>query len=335
MFEKKLRVTPSPHVKDGRTTQKIMLDVFLALVPAGIFSVYVFGASALVVIVTAVLVAVASEFLWQKVTKKPITISDFSAAVTGLLLAYNLPPSAPWWMAAIGSAFAIILVKQLFGGLGFNIVNPALAARAILMASWPARMTSFTAPFAVDAVSSPTLLADMSNAATTGFSATWGDVSNAFFGTVGGCIGETSAFLLLLGGAYLVYRKVINLRIPISMLGSAALMIWAFAGTNGLFSASGALILLQMFSGGLILGALFMATDYVTTPITPKGHIIFGIGCGVIAMLIRLFGGYAEGVSYAILIMNVASPLIERFTMPTPFGKQKPAKQKKEAGANA
>ena len=328
MFDVKLRVTPSPHIRDSVTTQKIMLDVLIALIPAGIMGVINFGVNAFVCIAVGTGFAVLAEYLWQRITKKEITVSDLSAAVTGLLIAYNVPPATPWWMVAIGSVFAIIIVKQLFGGLGFNVVNPALAARAILMASWPQHMTFFTAPHAVDAVSSPTPLAVMAGT----HAAEWSDVGASFVGNIGGCIGETSALLLILGGAYLLYRGVINWRIPGCMLGGALITLVLFCGPEGLFSASLPLVLTQLFSGGLMLGAIFMATDYVTSPITPKAHIIYGFGCGVLAMLIRLFGGYAEGVSYAILLMNVAAPLIERYTTPHPLGLQK---KKKEAKVNA
>lgn len=344
-----LRVSSGPHIHSGTTTQKIMLDVVIAMLPAVAGSIYFFGASAFILIAVSALSAVLAEYAWQKLTHQRVTITDFSAVVTGIMLAFNLPPTAPLWMPIIGSAFAIIVVKQLFGGLGHNFMNPALAARAVLMASWPARMNTFVKPSdlkalnlgfgaslfpgSIDAVSSATPMTLLK----AGTSAAEIGIWDSFIGNVGGCLGETSALLLLIGGAYLLIRKVITLRTPASMLGTIAVMAFLFGGDNGLCSADGGTVLMHLFGGGAIMGAIFMASDYATSPVTPKGQIIYGIGIGLITMVIRLWGGYAEGTSYAILIMNVAAPLIERFTHQTPFGKQivKKSKAKEEKGVKA
>lgn len=302
-------VSSSPHIREKDTTQSIMRDVIIALLPATIAGVYFFKMDALGIILASVISCVLAEYIWQKSTKTKVTISDLSAVVTGLLLAFNLPASAPIWLPIIGGFFSIIVVKQFFGGLGQNIVNPALAGRAFLLASWPVQMTNWT----LDGATTATPLAILKGAEATG--ATLPPMMDVFIGNIGGCIGETSALALLLGGAYLLYKRVIDWKIPVTFIGTT-LIITAIAGRAGN-------PIYELFVGGLMIGALFMATDYATCPITPKGRIIFGIGCGIITSLIRILGGYPEGVSYSILIMNLFVPLIERWTTPRTFGKVK------------
>ena len=340
------RVSQSPHLYDRDTVQKIMLMVILAMVPALAGAYYFFGFRALWVVVITVSSCLITEALLQKLMKKPVTISDLSAVVTGILLAYNLPPAIPMWMPVLGGIFSIAIAKQAFGGLGFNPVNPALAARAFMLASWPVQMTVFkTVPkggtlsgTTIDLFSGATPLnalkqsidivkhADeftavekMIGASQTiqGLKATYADL---FFGRVGGCLGETSAFLLLIGGAFLLYRRIIGWRIPFFYVTTVAILMWVFGGTTGLFSGDP---VFHVLSGGLILGAFFMATDMVTSPITPKGHIYFALGCGVITVVIRLVGGYPEGVSYSILLMNLTVPLLNRFIKPEILGERK------------
>lgn len=302
-------VSSSPHIREKDTTQSIMRDVIIALLPATIAGIYFFKMDALGIILASVISCVLAEYIWQKSTKTKVTISDLSAVVTGLLLAFNLPASAPIWLPIIGGFFSIIVVKQFFGGLGQNIVNPALAGRAFLLASWPVQMTNWT----LDGATTATPLAILKGAEATG--ATLPPMMDVFIGNIGGCIGETSALALLLGGAYLLYKRVIDWKIPVTFIGTT-LIITAIAGRAGN-------PIYELFVGGLMIGALFMATDYATCPITPKGRIIFGIGCGIITSLIRILGGYPEGVSYSILIMNLFVPLIERWTTPRTFGKVK------------
>lgn len=306
----------SPHLKSGESTSRIMRDVVIALLPGMAASIYFFGIRALVVTLVTVLSCLISEYAANRIMKKPSSISDYSAVVTGMLLAFNLPPSIPLWVAAIGGIFAIVIVKQLFGGLGHNFMNPALAARAFLMASWPVAMTAWTAPGA-DAISSATPLALIKK----GTEATGAQPSimDLFIGNVGGCIGETSALALLIGAAYLVYRKVITLETPIAFIAALAVTTWIFGG-DSVFSGN---FIYHIFAGGLILGAFFMATDYTTSPVTFKGRVIMGIGCGLLTAIIRLYGGYPEGVSYSILLMNLAVPLIDRYTIPVSFGGEK------------
>nr|WP_069649213.1 RnfABCDGE type electron transport complex subunit D [Caloranaerobacter ferrireducens] len=311
-MDNKLIVSSSPHLRSDETINRIMLDVIIALLPATLASIYYFRFNALKLIVLAVLTAVVTEALIQKLLKKPITVNDLSAVVTGLLLAFNIPASAPWWIPVIGSAFAIAIVKQAFGGLGHNFMNPALAARAMLLASWPVIMTNWVTPGA-EAVSTATPLAILKGEAANQVLPSLKDV---FFGNVGGCLGETSAILLILGGAYLLYRGVINWRIPFTYIGTVAVMMLIF---DGGFTS----MVYHIFAGGLMLGAFFMATDYASSPVTPKGQIIFGIGCGVITSVIRLYGGYPEGVSYSILLMNIVAPLLDKYTSPRVFGEVK------------
>lgn len=298
-----LTVASSPHIKRPDTTRSIMSDVIIALAPAATYGCILFGLRALAVLITSVSVAVLCEFLWNKALKKPNTIKDMSAVVTGLLLGMNLPPTLPLWQAAIGSAAAIIVVKQMFGGLGHNFANPAIAARIILLVSFPASMTRFTEPVS-DAVTSATPLAG--TAGTLSF-------KTLFFGMHAGSIGETSAFLLIVGGLYLVIRRVITPIIPVCFIGTVAL----------LSLISGESVMLSVFGGGLILGAVFMATDYTTSPTTPLGKAVFAVGCGIITFVIRKFGSLPEGVSYSILLMNILVPHINRFTLSKPFGFEK------------
>ncbi len=298
-----LTVSSSPHIKRPDTTRGIMSDVVIALAPAATYGCILFGLRALAVLITCVGVAVLSEFLWNKALKKPNTIKDMSAVVTGLLLGMNLPPTLPLWQAAIGSVAAIIVVKQMFGGLGHNFANPAIAARIMLLVSFPAAMTRFTEPVS-DAVTSATPLAGTAGALS---------FKTLFFGMHAGSIGETSAFLLLVGGMYLVIRRVITPVIPVCFIGTVALLS-LIAGEN---------VMLSVFGGGLILGAVFMATDYTTSPTTPLGKAVFAVGCGIITFVIRKFGSLPEGVSYSILLMNILVPHINRFTLSKPFGFEK------------
>lgn len=298
-----LTVSSSPHIKRPDTTRGIMSDVVIALAPAATYGCILFGLRALAVLITCVGVAVLSEFLWNKALKKPNTIKDMSAVVTGLLLGMNLPPTLPLWQAAIGSVAAIIVVKQMFGGLGHNFANPAIAARIMLLVSFPATMTRFTEPVS-DAVTSATPLAGTAGALS---------FKTLFFGMHAGSIGETSAFLLLVGGMYLVIRRVITPVIPVCFIGTVALLS-LITGEN---------VMLSVFGGGLILGAVFMATDYTTSPTTPLGKAVFAVGCGIITFVIRKFGALPEGVSYSILLMNILVPHINRFTLSKPFGFEK------------
>lgn len=298
-----LTVSSSPHIKRPDTTRGIMSDVVIALAPAATYGCILFGLRALAVLITCVGVAVLSEFLWNKALKKPNTIKDMSAVVTGLLLGMNLPPTLPLWQAAIGSVAAIIVVKQMFGGLGHNFANPAIAARIMLLVSFPAAMTRFTEPVS-DAVTSATPLAGTAGALS---------FKTLFFGMHAGSIGETSAFLLLVGGMYLVIRRVITPVIPVCFIGTVALLS-LITGEN---------VMLSVFGGGLILGAVFMATDYTTSPTTPLGKAVFAVGCGIITFVIRKFGSLPEGVSYSILLMNILVPHINRFTLSKPFGFEK------------
>lgn len=298
-MNKLLKAASSPHIRHIDTTSGIMLDVVFALCPAAICGCVIFGLKAVLLLLTTIITAIAAEYLWNLILKKPQTVGDMSALVTGLLLGMNLSSRTPLWIAAIGSIAAIIVVKQMFGGLGFNFVNPALAARIILLVSFPSFLTKFSEPVS-DVITSATPLADLS-----GY-----NIKTLFFGMHSGCIGETSAFLLIIGGLYLVVRRVINPIIPVSFIGTVALLA-AVSGENPLK---------YILSGGLMLGAIFMATDYVTSPTANWGKLIFGIGCGAITFVIRRFGSLPEGVSYAILIMNIITPLINRIPFSRPFG---------------
>lgn len=299
------RVASSPHIRAGRTTRGIMLDVIVALLPAGAFGVAWFGLHALWIIAVSVLSAVAWEALWCWMAKKPYTVGDLSAVVTGLLLAYNLPPTVPLWLPIVGTGIAIVLVKQCFGGLGQNFMNPALAARAILMSSWVSLMSG-TAYSMADAMTSATPLGQGAEYA----------LDALFWGTIPGCIGEVCKPALLASGLYLLARRVISWRVPVTMLLVSFALFWISLG-----SAESALR--QVLSGGLILGAFFMATDYSSSPTTPVGKLIMGAGCALVLFVIRTFSSLPEGCSYAILFMNLATPLIERFTQPRVFGEVK------------
>ena len=316
-MENKFIMSSSPHLHTSTTITKIMLDVIIALAPAAVLGVFFFGFYAALVIAVAVASAVVSEWVFDKITKKRNTTGDLSAVVTGLLIALNMPPRIPLWMVVIGSAFAIIIVKQMFGGLGKNFVNPALAARCFMLIAWTGAMTTFHEPL-VDAVSSATPLAIMKDGATGSLPT----LMQCFLGFKSGTIGEVSAIALIVGFAYLLVKRVVSIKIPAAYLLSFALLTFFF-GKNAMDAGY---LAYQLLTGGLLLGAFFMATDYTTTPTTSKGMIIFGIGCGVLTFLIRRFGGYPEGVSFSILLMNLASPLIERFTVPKSFGNKGGAK---------
>ncbi|MBD3387202.1 RnfABCDGE type electron transport complex subunit D [candidate division KSB1 bacterium] len=343
-MEEKLFVKSSPHLTDRESVPRIMYSVVLALIPAGIGAVYFFGVRALWITLISIASAVATEYLIQKFRKVPVTISDGSAVLTGVLLAYNVSVQVPLWIPVVGSFFAIAVGKQVFGGLGFNPMNPALLGRAFLLASWPTHMTIFDKAIprggtvsGIDVITSATplnvlkqskdILANASDfpvekvtQAHQALAQLYDASEKLFWGQIGGCIGETSVFLLLLGAAYLMYKRYIGWKIPFSYLGTVALLEWVFGGTEGLFTG---VVLFHLFSGGLMLGAFYMATDMVTSPVTFKGRIYFGIGCGVITVLIREIGGYPEGVSYSILLMNLTVPLINRYTKPKAFGGKK------------
>lgn len=301
-----LHVSSSPHVRDKNTTGWVMLDVIIALLPTTAFGIYHFGLPSLLVVLASVAAAMLAEYLFEVGMKKKLTLRDGSAAVTGLLIGLNMPPEIPLWMPILGSFFGIIIVKQLYGGLGQNFMNPALGARCFLLISFAGQMTRFT----VDGVTSATPLAVMREGGSVA-------LSDMFFGFTGGTIGETSALALLIGAAYLIIRKRIRVAIPLCYIASFALFLALFSerGTNGEY------LLAQLCGGGLMLGAWFMATDYVTSPITFGGQIIYGIFLGCLTGLFRVFGGNAEGVSYAIIIGNFLVPFIEKLTMPTAFGK--------------
>lgn len=303
-------VSGTPHVRSKESIQSIMRDVIIALVPATAAGIYYFGLRALILIVAAIISAVFFEWLYEKITKKPVTINDLSAVVTGLLLAMNLPASAPVWVAIVGSAFAIIFAKQLFGGLGQNFINPALAGRAFLLASYPTEITTWVVPngLAADAATYATPLAQLKNGT---LDASLGQL---VLGQVGGTIGETCAIALIIGGIYLLYKHVISWKIPVIYIATV-FILFAVIGRHGM-----RMPLQEIFAGGVMLGGIFMATDYASSPVTPKGQVIFAVGAGLLTYLIRTFGGYPEGVSYSILIMNCCVPLIERFTEPTIFG---------------
>ncbi|MBR2099886.1 MAG: RnfABCDGE type electron transport complex subunit D [Eubacterium sp.] len=304
-------VSVSPHVRDKSSTKSIMRDVAIALVPTLGFGVYHFGWNALMLIIVSAVSCMAFEALYELLAKKPITVFDYSALVTGLILAVNLPATAKWWMPVLGSAFAIIVVKMLFGGLGQNFMNPALAGRAFLTISFTARMTNF----AVDGVSGATPLAVLKSGGSV-------DLKDLFFGFQSGCIGEVSALAILIGAAYLVIRRVISLRIPLSYIISTIAIIAFIKLVQGtpINGAFGAYLLGELLAGGLLVGAFFMATDYVTSPVTVKGQIVFGLILGLLTALFRTLGSTAEGVSYAIIIGNLLVPLIENRTIPRAFG---------------
>ena len=313
------RVSPAPHAKSTMSTQSIMAAVLVALSPCVAAAAYWFGWRALLVVLISVVSCVLFELLAQIIAKRPITISDYSAAVTGVILALNLPVTAPWWMIVIGAGFAILIVKQLFGGLGCNFLNPALAARAVLLASWPSHMTNFTAPLgiqnvtATDAVSSATYLAG-------GYDA---GLFELFIGKIPGSLGEVCKLAILVGLIYLLIRKVITIEVPASFISSFMIFAFLFGLARNEYATTAEMFLFPLeavLSGGVLFGAVFMATDYVTNPMTTLGRIIFGIGCGLLVAVIRFFGSYPEGVTYAILLMNIVTPLIDRFVRPRVYG---------------
>ncbi len=339
-----------PHLRSDQSLRVIMWSVVIALMPSTIYALSLYGIGILFVMSASIGAAVAAEAVFQLLMKKPLTITDGSAVITGLLLAMNVPPDAPVWMVAIGAVFAIIIPKQLFGGIGFNIFNPALAARAFLLASWPVEMTTRWHQFgttnvfsdaalrpgclpqhAFDTITQATPLAALKEAPALlsemnaplncfydfMFSST--TLKSLFIGNIGGCIGETSALLLLIGGLFLLIRRIITWHIPVSYIGTVAGFMLAYYLITG-FPHPFKVTLFHLISGGLFLGAFFMATDMVTSPITTRGMIIFGIGCGIITSVIRIWGGYPEGVSYSILLMNATVPLIDRYVRPRLFG---------------
>ena len=312
----KLTVASSPHIRGNFRTNRIMLDVVIALLPALAVGVFVLGIRALLVAIVCIASAVASEWLYSVVTKTRNTVVDGSAVVTGLLLAMTLPATVPCWQAAIGSAFAIIVVKALCGGLGQNIFNPALAARAFMMLVWPASMVRYAA-LGVDGVTAATPLHHMVMPALPEET-----LLDMFLGNCPGSIGEISALALLIGGIYLVIRKVISVRIPAAYLGTVAVLTLIFFKTDYPVHW----MLYSLLSGGVMLGAIFMATDYATSPATAVGQIVYGIGCGVLTVIFRYFGLFPEGVTYAILIMNAMVWVIDRYTAPRRFGVKKGAK---------
>ena len=309
---KRFAVSAAPHIFAKDTTAVLMLDVVAALMPTVLAGIWLFGWSAARVTLICVASCVGFEFLWEVIFKKPITINDLSAVVTGIILAMNMPSTAPWWMLIVGSAVAILLVKQLFGGIGDNFVNPAISARAVLLASWPALMSgaAYVTPF--DAISGATPIALFSQSAET-VGATLPSTLDMFIGRIPGCIGEVSKIAILIGLAYLLIRKTITWHIPVTMLASFMAFTWLFGGDP----------LQGVLMGSVLFGSVFMATDYVTCPMTHKGQMIFAAGIGLLIALIRAFGGYPEGTTYAILIMNVLTPLIDRMTRGKIYGEVK------------
>ena len=321
-----LVVSAAPHLRTSSTIDNAMRDVLIALMPILILSLYYFRWAAASVIIVSVVAAVLSEYACQKIMKREITLDDYSAIITGLLLAFTLPPELPLWMVAIGSSAAIIIAKQIFGGLGNNIFNPALVGRAILLASWPVAMTTWKSP--IDGVTTATPLALMKEASfLTAFQDLVGaeellaqlpSLFNSFIGNIAGSIGETSAIAIIIGGFYLIYKGHVDWRIPSAYIGT----VFVITTVIGFSSGQGiAYPIFHLVSGSLLLGAFFMATDWVTTPITKKGRIVFGLGCGLLTVLIRLKGGYPEGVCYSILLMNCLTPLIDRYTKARIFGR--------------
>ena len=330
-----LTISSSPHIRASHSTASLMRDVCIALAPALIFAVWLYGFRVLAVTAVSVAACVFFEWGYRRMMKKDNTVRDCSAVLTGLLLAMVSPPTVPYWVVVLGALFAIVVVKQLYGGIGKNFLNPALAGRALMMTSWASIMTAwakphtwlniasnYTAEGALDGITAATPLAALKSGAIPDHG-----LLNAFVGNIGGCIGEASALLLLLGGAYLVIRKVISARIPLCFLGTVAVLSFLFPRGNDRLVWTA----WQLCSGGVMLGAIFMATDYVTSPVTAWGQAIFGIGCGALTVLIRYFGGFPEGVSYAILIMNVTVGLLDRVGLPRRFG----APKEKKGGAKA
>ncbi len=302
---KLFNVSASPHVRSKDTTQGIMTDVCIAMLPATAYGVFQFGFHALLVIIVTVLACVLSEYLFERVTNRPVTIYDMSAVVTGMILALNMPAGIPLWIPVLGGVFAIVIVKQIYGGLGQNFMNPALAGRCFLLISFAGKMSAF----ALDGWAGATPMAQLKAGESV-------DVAAMFIGKIPGTIGEVSVIALLVGAAYMVYKKVISLRIPVTYILTVAVFAFIFGQQDLSYVAA------HICGGGLIFGAFFMATDYVTSPITPNGQIVFGILLGVLTGLFRIFGGSAEGVSYAIIISNMLVPLIEKYTLPKAFGRE-------------
>ena len=337
-MNEKYQVSVSPHVRDSITTQKIMLLVTIALLPACVFGVFNFGLHALLILVITPAAAVAAEYVYEKLMHKKITTNDFSAVVTGLLLAMNMPPEITWWIPVIGAIFAILVIKQLYGGLGQNFMNPALGARCFLLIAFSGQMTTYASTHGIahtvwdvaattDALSGATPLAYLKLGEHF-------DLSALFVGNVGGVIGETSAICLLAGGIFLVAMKIIEIRIPAIYLGSFAILVLITAAARG-YSDPFIFMLEELCAGGIMLGAWFMATDYVTCPVTPKAQIVYAVLLGILTWLFRMIGKSAEGVSYAIIFMNCLVPMIENYTKPLAFGikKEKKSKEKEEAKA--
>lgn len=333
-MSKRLTVSASPHVRSNETTTGIMLDVIIALVPALIMSAIYFGTRALVLTAVTVGSAVLAEWVSRKVMKRSNTLGDLSAIVTGLILAFNLPATLPLWMAAVGSVIAIVVVKQMFGGIGQNFVNPAMTARIILMVSFPTAMAKWVVPFqnawSADAVTSATPMATLASAKGGDLSAVADmlpSLTDMLLGKHGGSMGEVCSIALICGGLYLMMRKVISPIIPVAFIGTVAVTMFLYSGFNLEYTAY------QLLGGGLMLGAFFMATDYTTCPINKKGKFIFGIGCGLITFVIRVFGALPEGVSFSIILMNIFVPHIENLCASKPFGtlKEKKAKEEKKA----
>ena len=307
----KLIASSNPHIRNNEDTRSIMLDVIIALCPALIMSVIRFGFRALISVLVSVVSAMFFEWLYRKLMHKTQTLGDLSAAVTGVLLAFVCPVTLPYWMLIVGNFFAIFLVKQLYGGLGKNFLNPALAGRAALVACYTSQMTSW-----IDPASGKAPLFGGADVVTAQYS-----LSDMFIGNIGGSLGEISAMMLLIGGLYLIFRKVISWQIPVAYIGTVAVLTFLFPQGNDAMSW----MLYNVLGGGLFLGAFFMATDYVTSPVTKKGQLIFGIGCGLITVFIRYFGSYPEGVCYSILVMNCCTWIIDKYTKPTRFGVDKKA----------
>jgi Na+-translocating ferredoxin:NAD+ oxidoreductase subunit D len=338
--ERLLNVSVAPHIRQPESVRSIMIAVSLALLPALGAGIYVFGPRALYATLISVAAALAAEHgIGRYLMKRGSSIGDFSAVVTGILVAFNVPHSVPLWMPAVGSFFAIGVAKMAFGGLGFNFINPALAGRAFLMACYPTDMTVFGEPVqgliaGIDGVTGATPLRYLKDAVAAENLRGFGlqdaipklqdAIPNLFWGNIGGCIGETSVFALLIGAAFLWYKRIIGFKIPFTYVATVFLLTWFFNGTGGWFTSEALTVpVYHVLAGGLMLGALFMATDMTTSPITPRGKIAFGFGCGLLTFAIRRYGGYPEGVSYSILLMNCVAPLLDRYTCPRRYGEVK------------
>ena len=328
-MQTKLVVSSSPFLRDASvSTRRLMGDVVIALIPTALAAIWFFGAPALALMLVSVVFAVLSELVYEKITHQKTTIDDLSAVVTGLLLAFNLPANAPWWMAAIGSVIAIVLVKQMFGGIGQNFINPALAARTILMLSWAGLIAATALPAGGQLFGLTTVPVDAVASATPLVSSSY-SLWQLFIGDVPGMLGETCKLTLILGGVYLIVRKVIDWRIPVFFIGTSFILFWIQTGVIYSVESGTDNALYQILSGGLLLGAFFMATDYTTSPLYFWGRVVFAFGCGLITMVIREFGSLPEGVSYSIILMNILTPLLERAIKPRAFGSQRAPKGKK------